>query len=470
MKHTKIVCTLGPSSGSPDMLDKLIAAGMDCARLNFSHGTHETHGELAKQVREAAKRARRPIAILADLCGPKMRIGKFPNGPIELARGQRFTFTNDLTVDGDDSRVSVSYEPLPRDVKPGDEVLLDDGLLRLRVDETTDTEVNCTVMDGGPLSDRKGLNLPGANLSTPALTDKDKVDLEFAVHTLHADYLALSFVRHPEDVKEAQELADGTPVIAKIEKPEAIDNIEAICDTADGIMVARGDLGVEMGSAKVPLIQKRIIAEVNARGKIVITATQMLDSMMRNPRPTRAEAADVANAVIDGTDAVMLSGETASGQYPVEAVEMMAEIICEVENQWLPEFSARASLQRLKGQDEWPFATAAARAAALMTGVLSLRAVVTFTHDGRSASLISEHRPVAPIVAITSDPQLASRMALEWGVVPRLEVPPEDLEESLRIASSLLVREKLCASGDTFAMVVGWPLSGGTNTVKLHRL
>lgn len=469
MKHTKIVCTLGPSSSTPEALDKLIAAGMDCARLNFSHGTHETHGELAKAVREASKRARRPIAILADLCGPKMRIGLFPGGPVELVEGERFTFTTQ-TVDGDQSRVSVSYEPLPRDVKPGNEVLLDDGLLRLRVEETTDTEVHCTVLDGGPLSDRKGLNLPGANLSTPALTDKDKIDLEFAVHTLHVDYLALSFVRNPEDVREAQALADGTPVIAKIEKPEAIEAIEAICDTADGIMVARGDLGVEMGSAKVPLIQKRIIQEVNARGKIVITATQMLDSMMRNPRPTRAEAADVANAVIDGTDAVMLSGETASGRYPIETVEIMAEIIGEVEREWLPEFSSRASSVRLRSQDEWPFATAAARAAALMTGVLPIQAVVTFTHDGRSASLISEHRPVAPIVAITSSPQIASQMALEWGVIPRLEVPPEDLEESLRIASSLLVREKLCGKGDTFAMVVGWPLSAGTNTIKLHRL
>jgi pyruvate kinase len=326
MRRAKIVCTLGPATSTPEAIDALVAAGMDCARLNFSHGTHESHGRIARMVREASRRAGRPLAILADLCGPKMRIGKFPGGPVELVPGQTFTLTT-RDVDGDATQVSHIYEPLARDVVPGDHILLDDGLLNLKVLETTDTDVITEVEVGGTLSDRKGMNVPGANLSTPALTDKDRVDLEFAVEELEVDYVALSFVRTADDVLQAQQLAQGTPVIAKLEKPEAIKNLDAICDVADGAMVARGDLGVEVGSEKVPLIQKRIIRSVNDRGKLVITATQMLDSMIRNPRPTRAEAADVANAVLDGSDAVMLSGETAAGKYPVKAVQMMDLII-----------------------------------------------------------------------------------------------------------------------------------------------
>ena len=442
---------------------------MDCARLNFSHGDHESHARLAALVRQASQRAGRPLAILGDLCGPKMRVGHFPNGPVELAQGDPFTLTTE-DVPGDATRASQTYQPLPRDVNAGDTILLDDGLIELRVVETTATEVRCVVEAGGTLSDRKGLNVPGARLSTPALTKKDKIDLAFAVDVLGVDYLALSFVRSPEDVAEAQALAKGTPVIAKLEKPEAIDCLNEICEQADGVMVARGDLGVELGSAKVPLVQKRIIREANKRGKIVITATQMLDSMIRNPRPTRAEAADVANAVLDGTDAVMLSGETASGRYPTEAVRMMSAIVLEVERQWHEERTSGSQDLLLAEGEDWRFPDAAARAAALLTNVLPLRAVVTFTGDGRSANLLAEHRPRAPIVAITSNPRTASRLALEWGVIPRVEVPPEDLEETLRIATSLLVREKICVRGDAFAMILGWPLSGRTNTVKLHRI
>ncbi|MDH5490707.1 MAG: pyruvate kinase [Myxococcales bacterium] len=468
MRRTKIVCTLGPSSSSPAQIDALVAAGMDCARLNFSHGDHRSHAALAATVRAAAARARRPLAILADLCGPKMRIGTFAGGGVELVPGQRFTLCT-AEIEGDAERVSVSYEPLPRDVLSGDLILLDDGLFRMRVLEAEGEEVHCEVEIGGWLTDRKGLNLPGAKLSAPALTAKDREDLTFAVSELGADYLALSFVRCAEDVEEAKRLAGATPVIAKIEKPEAVDCLEAICDVADGIMVARGDLGVELGSAKVPLVQKRIIREVNRRGKIVITATQMLDSMIRNPRPTRAEAADVANAVLDGTDAVMLSGETASGKYPVESVEMMDAIVREVETGWLEEPAVGQPILSLEGE-EWGFPNAAARAAALLSLVLPLKAIVTFTRDGRSAGLLSEYRPRAPILAITTDARVASRLALEWGVSPRIEVPPESLEETLRIATSLLVRERWCERGDAFAMVAGWPPSGRTNTVKLHRL
>ncbi|MCA9602572.1 MAG: pyruvate kinase, partial [Myxococcales bacterium] len=275
MRRAKIVCTLGPASQSPEQIRALIHAGMDCARLNFSHGDHATHLEVAKRVRAAASAAGRPVALLADLCGPKMRIGKFKAGSIELVRGAMFTLTTDA-VEGDETRVSVTYDQLPKDASVGDSVLLDDGLLRLVVRSKEGNEVHCEVVDGGTLSNNKGLNLPGVNLSIPALTDKDKKDLAFAVDEIGVDYVALSFVRSAADVREAQALAKGVPVIAKIEKPEAVENFSSIADVADGAMVARGDLGVELGSEKVPIVQKRIIREVNARGKIVITATQML--------------------------------------------------------------------------------------------------------------------------------------------------------------------------------------------------
>jgi pyruvate kinase len=467
MRRAKIVCTLGPASSTPEMIQALVMAGMDCARLNFSHGSHEDHAKVARILREVAVRAGRPIAILADLSGPKMRVGRFPGGPIELVPGRPFVLTA-REVPGDQNIVSVTYKPLPRDVRPGDAILLDDGLLKLVVDRVEGEDVHTTVVEGGPLSNNKGLNMPGSALSAPALTEKDKRDADFAVNTLHVDYLALSFVRTADDVRDAQALAKGTPVIAKIEKPEAVDNLAAILDAADGAMVARGDLGVEMGAERVPLIQKRIIREVNWRGKLVITATQMLDSMMRNPRPTRAEAADVANAVLDGTDAVMLSGETASGTYPVESVKMMDAIVRDVEAAHLADTTRGIAEPKLT--DHWDFASAGARAAALLSFTLPLKAIVTLTRDGRTAALLSEYRPRAPIVAITPQVSAANRLALCWGVVPRLGLPAEDLEETLRIATSVLVREKVCAKGDAFALVVGWPPSSGTNTVKLHRL
>lgn len=467
MRRVKIVCTLGPAVGTPEMIERLVEAGMDCARLNFSHGSHESHAAAAAMVREASAKAGRPIALLADLCGPKMRIGRFANGRVELRVGQRFTLTT-RDVLGDETIVSQTYAPLPRDVTAGTAILLDDGLLRLRVVETTATDVVTEVEVGGELSDKKGLNVPGANLSTPALTPKDRQDLDFAVGTLGVDYLALSFVRRPEDVEEAKAVARGTPIIAKIEKPEAVENLGPILDAADGAMVARGDLGVEVGAEFVPLIQKRIIREVNARGKLVITATQMLDSMIRNPRPTRAEAADVANAVLDGTDAVMLSGETANGKYPIESVRMMDAIAREVEREMFRTSRGAADLPPLP--ESWGFTNAAATAAARMSYLLPLKAIVTFTRDGRTARILSENRPRAPVIAITSRPEVASRLALDWGVVPRVEIPPEDLEETLRISQSLLVREKICQKGDEFALVIGWPLSTGTNTIKLHRL
>jgi len=469
VKRTKIVCTLGPSTESDEVLDALLEAGLDCARLNFSHGSQEYHATTAARVRAASQRARRPVAILADLCGPKMRIGTFEHGKVTLTKGAPFTLTTRAIV-GTETEVSVTYEALPGDVKEGDSILLDDGLMRLRVTGSNATDVFTIVEDAGVLSNKKGLNLPGSTLSAPALTEKDISDLAFAVGTLRVDYVALSFVRSADDVRQAQRLSGGVPIIAKIEKPEALDAFDEILEAADGIMVARGDLGVEVGSEKVPLVQKRLIRETNERGKIVITATQMLDSMIRNPRPTRAEAADVANAVIDGTDAVMLSGETASGLYPVEAVRMMSSIVREVEAGWIEELSKQVRNLKLTGADEWQVPTATARAAALLASHLPLGAVVCFTKDGRTAALLSEHRPRAPIIAITDDHRVATRMALLWGVMPRLEVPPETLEETLRIGTALLAREKVCKAGSVFALVVPWPLSGPSNAIKLHRL
>jgi len=445
---------------------------MDCARLNFSHGDHKDHAAVARMLREVAARAGRPISILADLSGPKMRVGRFPGGPIELVRGKPFVLSA-RDVPGDENIVSVTYKPLPRDVRPGDPILLDDGLMQLRVERVEGEDVHCVVEIGGTLSNNKGLNMPGSALSAPALTEKDKRDANYAVNELQVDYLALSFVRTAADVTEAQALANGIPVIAKIEKPEAIDNLDAILDVAEGAMVARGDLGVELGSERVPVVQKRIIREVNRRGKLVITATQMLDSMMRNPRPTRAEAADVANAVLDGTDAVMLSGETASGTYPIEAVRMMDAIIRDVEGAQLVDQSIGITAPKVTDSwitDSWDFASAAARAAALLSFTLPLKAIVIITRDGRTADLLSEYRPKAPIIAITPQVSAANRLALAWGVRPRLGLPAEDLEEALRISTSVLLREGVCQKGDAFALVVGWPPSSNTNTVKLHRL
>ncbi|HEY6174142.1 MAG TPA: pyruvate kinase, partial [Kofleriaceae bacterium] len=333
MPRAKIVCTLGPASSTPQRIGELIDAGMSVARLNFSHGSHDDHARMLQIVRVEAERRGKAIAALLDLQGPKIRIGKFANGQIDLKPGATLTITTDDIV-GDEHRVSTTYAGLPRDVKAGDQILLDDGYLSLAVTHVRDREVDTIVVTGGILKNNKGINLPGVDVSAPALSEKDRIDIGFALRQ-GVDYVALSFVRRAEDVIEAKRLLTvdqvSIPVIAKIEKPQALDRLGEIIDAADGTMVARGDLGVELGPEKVPLWQKRIIEETNRRGKIVITATQMLESMITQPRPTRAEASDVANAILDGTDAVMLSGETASGLFPVEAVRTMARIIEEIE-------------------------------------------------------------------------------------------------------------------------------------------
>mgnify|MGYP001552487801 CR=1 FL=1 len=464
-RRTKIVCTMGPATQVPGVIERLIAAGMDCARLNMSHGSQADHLAMAEHLRKAAHEAGRPLAILADLQGPKIRVGKFPEGPIELVPGTEFRLSGSR-LECNSERAHVSYPYLSEDLKPGEAILLDDGLLQMRVVRIEGEDVVCIVEIGGRLSDRKGVNLPGAELRIPALTEKDRADLEFAVKELHADYLALSFVRKPEDILEAQALAQGTPVIAKLEKPDALTNLEAILDVADGAMVARGDLGVELGSEKVPMAQKRIIAESNRRGKLVITATQMLDSMIRNPRQTRAEAADVANAVLDGTDAVMLSGETAAGVYPIESVQMMDAIVREAEG--APIFST-ALPESVLVQGGWEFASAAARSAALLSHILPLSAVVVVTRTGKSAELLSGYRPRKPIHAITWEEPTFRRLALRWGVESHLVLPVTTLDDAHDVASRSL-RKAGIEPRSEYALVTASHADKQTNMVVLRHV
>ncbi len=464
MRRAKILATVGPASRDPSVLDALLAAGVDAFRVNFSHGVPDDHRAAVKNLRAAAARAGRNVAILGDLSGPKIRCRTFANGPVELVDGAAFTLTT-RDVPGDVTAVSITY-PLWKDLRVGDPVLLDDGVLRLRVTNVHDEDVDCVVEVGGPLSDRKGINVPGARLSVPAITDKDKSDALLA-RELGVDYLALSFVRQPSDLHEARAaVGEGIPLIAKIEKPEAIENLEAIILACEGIMVARGDLGVELGSEKVPLAQKQAIALANRHGRLVVTATQMLDSMIRSPRPTRAEAADVANAVLDATDVLMLSGETASGRYPVMAVQMMDTIIREIEGSTLFEKLTEPTLDHV----EWDFTHACAAAVALTSRNAKLAAIVVFTRAGHTADMVAEFRPRAPILAVTATREVAQRMAMQWGVVPVVHTLPETPNEMLAV-SARIARETLpLRDGDTIGIVFGSQKDTGTKSFILHTL
>ncbi|MBT3605605.1 MAG: pyruvate kinase, partial [Candidatus Latescibacteria bacterium] len=381
MKKAKIVSTLGPASSSEIMLEQLIAAGVDVFRFNFSHGTQDEHSELVGRVRMVAQRMQRPVAILQDLQGPKIRVGKLAEEPIPLEVGEKITITT-RDVPGDKTCVPTTYESLPRDVKPADRVLLDDGNIELIVREVFGTDVVCEVVVGGDLKSNKGINLPGVRVSAPSLTSKDRSDLEVGI-ALDVDYVALSFVREPDDVREVQHIIEQAgkdiPVIAKLERSEAIDRLDEILEVAGGVMVARGDLGVEVSPEDVPVIQKRIILAANQAGVLVITATQMLESMTDNPRPTRAEASDVANAIFDGTDAVMLSGETAVGKYPVRTVEMMSRII-ETAEASMTSDPPILSVQGPAGSLSFP--DAIGQAAAAVSAGVSTKAIVAFTQSG----------------------------------------------------------------------------------------
>ena len=470
LRRAKIVCTLGPATSSPERIGQLIDAGMDVARLNFSHGERETHLKTLQAVRAEAEKRDRAVAILLDVQGPKIRVGRFADGQVELEPGQTFTITTDPSVVGDGRRVSTTYPRLVDDVQPGTQILLDDGLLALEVTEVRDSEVVTVVKVGGLLKNNKGINLPDVAISAPSLTDKDRGDLSFGVR-VGVDYIALSFVRSADDVREARALvtANGQsiPIIAKIEKPQAIEQLDDIINEADGIMVARGDLGVEMGPEKVPLIQKTIIDKTNSRGKIVITATQMLESMIHHPRPTRAEASDVANAVLDGTDALMLSGETAVGDYPLEAVRTMDRIIREVER------SPRYRLNLESPSIDMPVsANAIAHAAVIAARQMSIRTVLVVTDSGGAARLMSEYRPEAAILALTTNDVTYRRLALYWGVQPLFIPPAATIDELVDHIEDLLHERGLARPGEYVVVTASVPVGAGetTNTLRIHRV
>src|ERR1700751_944413 len=438
-RHSKIDGMIRPASRDPRVLKRLLEAGMDVARMNFSHGSHSEHLNCIQLLRATAHKLGKTIAILAALQGPKIRTGALAGGvPVTLRTGQNFTITTRKIL-GDSTRVSTIFLPLPREVHRGDRILLSDGLIELRVQSVRLKDVNCRVVNGGALGEHKGINLPGVKLRVPALTPKDKADLEFAL--AHAvDYIAVSFVRRPEDVLLAKSLirraGKETPVIAKLEKPEAIENLEGILRVSDGVMVARGDLGVEMNPERVPVVQKSIIAKAREFRRPVITATQMLESMTENPRPTRAEASDVANAIFDGSDAVMLSAETATGKYPIEAVAMMARIIEEAEAS-IAEFPRPAPQEKLK------VAETVAELVCHASRELHLKWIVVFTHSGFTARLVSRYRPLVPTIAFSPEANTRRRMALIWGVMPAEIKDPHKIDQLAEISEKRLLREKM---------------------------
>jgi pyruvate kinase len=461
--RTKIVCTLGPSSSSRDALRNLVEAGLSVARINFSHSTHEQHAETIALVRDVAREFGKPIAILGDLQGPRIRIGDLP-APLALADGSDVVLAVETHASGAD--IPVTYAALASDIHVGDRILINDGLIELVVLDVHAPRVTARVLHGGPLSSHKGINLPGVHVSAPSITDKDREDVAFAVEQ-DLDYIALSFVRKAEDIGELRRLIPKSMlVVAKIEKDSALENIEAIARASDGVMVARGDLGVELPFEEVPYAQKRIIALCNRLGRPVITATQMLESMITHPRPTRAEASDVANAILDGTDAVMLSAETAAGQYPRLAVEAMTRIITEIETQ--PARWRREEHRREPGAISTEFAIAAASSAAV--DMLDAPVLIVFTKSGFSARIVASHRPSVPILVLTDVPRTFRQMALIWGVVPELVPHCNSYDEMMRIALEVVRRRALARAGDRVVVTAGVPFDvpGTTNLLKVE--
>ena len=468
-RRAKIVCTLGPSSTTPEMIDRLVQAGMDVARLNFSHGTQAEHAARVAGVRRASAHHEKSVAILADLQGPKIRTGALEQGkPVRLRFGQRFVITT-KNIPGTCEGVSTTFHALPQSVHKGDRILLHDGEIALRVLSTRSSEVVCQVENGGELWEHQGINLPGVKLKIPSLTRKDRADLAFALRELGANYVALSFVRTAADVREAKaairRMGKATPVISKLEKPEAIDNLDEILRVTDGVMVARGDLGVEMSLERVPVVQKQIIARARDALVPVITATQMLDSMENNPRPTRAEASDVANAIFDGSDALMLSGESAAGKYPLEAVAMMDRIIREAE-------SSVTDMPRPARLGELQINEAIAEAICHAAEELRMKVIAVFTESGSSARLVSKYRPRAPIVAFSPVQETRRRLSLLWGVWPRSIARIHDIDQLARIAEKRLKEEHIVRNGDVVGIIAGMPLGtrGSTNLMRLIRI
>jgi len=456
MLRVKIICTIGPASREPSILREMIEAGMNVARLNFSHGTHEYHSETIDLVRAASEQAQRPVAILADMQGPKLRTGKMQEGGVPIVAKETLILTTDEIV-GTPGRVPIQYKDLPNTVKKGEHILLDDGLLELEVIDHTDTEITTRVIIGGILNSNKGLNLPDASLNIPAVTEKDIADARFAL-SRQVDWIAQSFVRTAQEVRDLKALIqEGSsfgrtvPVIAKIEKPDAIKNIDAIIGASDAIMVARGDLGIETAPEAVPMVQKSIISKCLAAAKPVVTATQMLDSMIRNPRPTRAEASDVANAVLDGTDAIMLSGETASGLYPVETVRTMAKIASEAER------VRETQNFNIKYNQPTIFSSAGAvcHAAVTTANDTKARAIIAPTVSGSTARLMSAFRPHVPLIAITPSPMVQRQLCLFWGTYPLLTRRLSNMDEVVTDAINVAQRHGYVSPGDTVVLTAG---------------
>lgn len=469
-RRARIVCTLGPASDSEEMIEQLILAGMNVARLNFSHGDHDQHRAVYERIRRVSARLNVPVAILQDLQGPKIRVQRFEEGFAVLEPGAKFTFVMDDIL-GNNERVSVTYKDLARDIRPGEVILLDDGLIECRVEEVSDGEVHTRVVVGGILKNNKGFNLPNTAISQPSLTRKDREDLEFGIG-LGVDYIALSFVRSGLDIHQLRCYlptgAEAPGIIAKIEKPQAIAQLDEIINAADGIMIARGDLGVELPPERVPIIQKDAIRRANARGKLTIVATQMLESMTTNARPTRAEASDVANAILDGGDAVMLSGETAAGKYPVETVRMMARIIVEAETVRQARTSVRPeeSGVRLDGP------RAIARAAQVAARELDVPLIACFTVSGLTPRLIKSYRPNRRVLAFTPSEKTWNKMALYWGVEPMMVPAVYDTDDLIDQVEETVVEAGYARQGDVVLIIMGHPAGVGspTNMLKLHTI
>jgi pyruvate kinase len=474
MRKTKIVATVGPASRSEEKLRALLEAGVDVFRLNMSHGDQAGHQQVIDLIRRISLEQSLSTAILADLQGPKIRLGTFRSGePVQLQANQRFVLTT-LEVEGTAELASISYKALPQEAKPGERILVDDGLIELRVESVTPTEVITRVIFGGFVKDRKGVNFPDSQLSVPAVTEKDLADISFAVRN-EVDYLALSFVREAADIAKAREIVfslddkhRSIPIIAKIEKPQALEDIDSILAVADGIMVARGDLGVEVAAERVPLIQKDLIAAAIRVAKPVITATQMLESMTHSPRPTRAEASDVANAILDGTDAVMLSAETASGQFPVEAVQTMNRIA-----EWTEASSRPSHLHKRRETYGYlpTFAHSVCRAAISAADQLEAKTIVVFTESGTTASILSSLRPNPMVLAFTPRKDVYRRLSLLRGVVPVMMAYVADSDTLIRAADQILIQHQLATRLETVIIVAGvMNVSGATNMMKIHRV
>ncbi|HJB25320.1 MAG TPA: pyruvate kinase [Firmicutes bacterium] len=470
MRRTKIVCTLGPATNTVDMIKQLLCAGMDVARFNFSHSTHEEHHELLARFRQAAKEMGKPAAALLDTKGPEIRLGNFQDGKVYLKQGERFTLTTEEIL-GDKTHVSISYPGLVSDLEVGRIVLLDDGLVALKVVDLTETEIICRVLNDGPVSNHKGVNVPGTRLSMPYISQKDHDDIVFGVKE-GFDFIAASFVRCADDILQIRKILDECKcdtirIIAKIENAEGVDNIDEILMVADGVMVARGDMGVEIPLEDVPILQKRIISKAYNAGKQVITATQMLDSMIKNPRPTRAEATDVANAIYDGTSAIMLSGETAAGAYPVEAVKTMARIAERTERDVL-------ATNHFKDREDKDFrgdvTNAISHATCTTAHDLGAAAIITVTLSGHTARMISKYRPEIPIIGCTPSEHTYRHMCMSWGVTPIMVEEMDDMDDLFEHVVTTIRREGVVSDGELVVITLGAPLSvaGTTNLIKVQ--